>query len=68
MFATCSTGVRAPSLGALAVLLLLLEQLLDDEREVVADVARAVHQQQAADDARRDRRGRSRCRARRSRW
>ncbi len=31
---------------ALAVLLLLLEQLLDDEREVVADEARAVHEQQ----------------------
>ena len=33
-----------------SVLLLLLEQLLDDERQVVADVARAVHQQRAADD------------------
>ena len=39
---------------ALALLLLLFEELLDDEREVVADEARAVHQQQAADDARRD--------------
>ena len=43
--------------GALALLLLFLEQLLDDEREVVADEARAVHQQQAADDARRHQRG-----------
>ena len=44
---------RLAELAALAVLVLLLEQLLDDEREVAADEPRAVHQQQAADDARR---------------
>ena len=36
------------------MLLLLFEELLDHEREVVADEAGAVHQQQAADNARRD--------------
>ena len=50
MLATWSTGVAAPASRALAVLVLLLEQLLDDERQVVADEARAVHQQQPADD------------------
>ena len=35
---------------ALVELLLFLEELLDDEREVVADEPRAVHQQQPADD------------------
>ena len=37
---------RAFGSKRLRVLVLLLEQLLDDEREVVADEARAVHQQQ----------------------
>ena len=46
MFATWSTGVPRAFVCALALLLLFLEQLLDHEREVVLDMARAVHEHQ----------------------
>ena len=50
MLASWRSGTGVFGDEALLVLVLLLEQLLDDERQVVADEARAVHQQRAADD------------------
>ncbi len=52
MSATWRIGTMAPSSRPLVLLLLFLQELRHDERQVVADEPGPVHEEEPADDAR----------------